>query len=181
MSRAASLATVAATAVAVLTLSACGGGAAAGAGTGTRAGGSAAAAWHVAMQCVRSHGYPSLRDPQIDSTGREDFGAQNGAVKRAFGDRRLAACRPYLDKIPNFGRKPPPTPAELHQLVLFAQCIRRHGTPDWPDPNARGAFPLPPRLLNQSKDGIVRLLAGCESLWNGKIAIQGPGDGRSGP
>jgi hypothetical protein len=169
------MSTAAATAAAVLALSGCGGGggaaAGAGAGAGTGASAAAAAAWHAAMQCIRSHGYPSLRDPQIDSSGGENFGAQVVAVKRAFGDRRILACKTYLKKIPNGSGPGPPTPAELHQLVLFAQCIRRHGTPDWPDPSPNGAFLLPLRILNQGKPGFLRMSAQCRSLWNGKISI----------
>jgi hypothetical protein len=145
------------------------------AGAGSAPAPSPAAAWHAAMQCIRGHGYPSLRDPQVDSSGQENFGTQGLAVKRAFGDKAvIAACKTYLDKVPSSGRKAPPTPAELHQLVLFAQCIRRHGTPDWPDPNRDGAFPLPPRIVNQGKPGYLRMSAACKSLWNKGIAIQGP-------
>jgi hypothetical protein len=30
--------------------------------------------------------------------------------------------------------------ADLHALLRVAACIRRHGFPDWPDPNSRGEF-----------------------------------------
>jgi hypothetical protein len=166
-------AVVAAAAAAALVLCA-----AAGAGSALAPSPSPAASWHAAMQCVRSHGYPSLRDPQIDSGGQENFGTQGLAVKQALGDRRIAAaCKTYLEKIPRPGRKVPPTPAEVHQLVLFAQCIRRHGTPDWPDPNRDGAFPLPSRILNQGKPGFLRMSAKCKSVWNKGIAIEGPPSG----
>jgi hypothetical protein len=137
-----------------------------------------AAAWHAVMQCVRSHGYPSLRDPRVNADGKEDFGTQGIAMKRVLGDKRITtACKTYLDKLPPRSGKRPPTPAELHQLVLFAQCIRRHGTPDWPDPAPNGAFRLPPRILNQGKPGFLRMSAACRSVWNNGITIEGPPSG----
>lgn len=32
-------------------------------------------------------------------------------------------------------RPSPPTAAQLAQLTRFAQCIRQHGVPDFPDPD----------------------------------------------
>ena len=34
--------------------------------------------------------------------------------------------------------------------MQLAQCIRRRGVADWPDPNPQGEFPLPPALMQKS-------------------------------
>jgi hypothetical protein len=143
--------------------------------SGAAAARSPAALWHQAMQCVRSHGYPSLRDPRLDAIGNADFGSQGPALKRALGQRSVqTACGKYFRQIPTFGQHAAVPPAELHQLVLFAQCIRRHGTPDWPDPRPDGSFPLPRRIVSQGKARIIPMIRPCQSLWNKRISFSAP-------
>jgi hypothetical protein len=46
-------------------------------------------------------------------------------------------------------------------MVLFSQCMRSHGLPDWPDPRADGTFPLNQRLMQTSKDSMRAQLTPC--------------------
>jgi hypothetical protein len=125
---------------------------------------------HELAQCLRTHGYPQIADPVVTSNGDRDFGAHGAQIKSAM--RALGrACRAQATALKGPGRRPP-TPAELHQLVLFAQCVRQHGVPDWPDPRPDGSFPLNQRLQHLDKRRFVSQVAACNHLTPDKrIAV----------
>ncbi|HEV8463358.1 MAG TPA: hypothetical protein VGQ38_21905 [Gaiellaceae bacterium] len=140
---------------------------------------SAAQAWHNLAQCFRSHGY-QIADPTVNADGTSSWSASAGPpphdvrkAERAVGD----ACDAAWHALPAQAVSPPPTQAELHAFVLFAQCMRANGLADWPDPNARGAFPLDDRLFALGKRGIMRQLHVCDKKLPGNgISISRPGD-----
>jgi hypothetical protein len=94
-------------------------------------------------RCVRSHGVPNWPDP--NSSGVFDkskltpqqLGASNSRVQAA-----QAACAHLL---PNGGSGP--NAAQLQQMkalgLTFAQCVRSHGVPNFPDPGSDGRIPDP--------------------------------------
>jgi len=82
--------------------------------------------------CMRRHGQPDFPDPSsngvfslndIDPNSPQYHGAQK-------------ACKNLLPKAS------PPSPAEqaklLEKALAFANCMRRHGEPDFPDPSSSG-------------------------------------------
>jgi hypothetical protein len=89
-------------------------------------------------RCMRSHGVPNWPDP--NSSGvfdkskltSQQLGATDAKVAAAE-----TACRGLL---PNGGSGP--TPAQLQQertqALKFSQCVRAHGGPNFPDPDAGG-------------------------------------------
>jgi hypothetical protein len=95
--------------------------------------------------CMRSHGVPNFPDP--DSQGHfkitggvsngKTFGVDTNSAQFKAADR---ACRKLQ---PNGGR---PTAAqqqqEQQQMLKYAQCMRSHGVPKFPDPKAGGALTL---------------------------------------
>jgi hypothetical protein len=96
--------------------------------------------------CMRSHGVANFPDP--DSKGRvlitsgvSANGQKTGVdVNSPQFDRARKACAKFQ---PNGGR---PTAAqqakEQQQMLKFAQCMRAHGVPKFPDPKAGGALTL---------------------------------------
>jgi hypothetical protein len=96
--------------------------------------------------CMRNHGISNFPDP--DSKGRIKItsGASAGGKKAGVDvhspqfDRARKACDKLL---PNGGR---PTAAEQQQeqqqMLKFAKCMRSHGVPKFPDPQAGGAQSL---------------------------------------
>jgi len=102
----------------------------------------ARAVWLDYAHCVRSHGFPNFPDPQVDSQGQASFG--NSTQTKTIGRQVQGACGSILNRLPASvrGNTSPVTPARLHQEVLFAGCMRRHGLPDWPDPRSDGTFQL---------------------------------------
>ena len=99
-------------------------------------------------QCVRQHGVPNFPDLTIDQrTGKVQVPPGTGKPPQSAID----ACRSIAARLPAEGRTRPPTAAEMAKLRELSRCIRQHGLPDWPDPDANGAFALPPRLRQGGK------------------------------
>ncbi|HEX6520061.1 MAG TPA: hypothetical protein VF070_08620 [Streptosporangiaceae bacterium] len=97
--------------------------------------------WLDYARCVRSHGFPDFPDPAVDSQGKPHFPASPQI--KSIGHREQGNCGSILNRLPAAAQgRTPITPAELHQDVLLAACMRRHGLPDWPDPRPDGTFRL---------------------------------------
>lgn len=120
--------------------------------------GSAQAAWHQVVLCARSHGMPDLPDPTIDASGHATF---PGITKQQIPQQTRAACQALFDRLNPSSSSHGYTQAQLHQLLGFARCMRSHGITDWPDPNANGEFPLPPRFAQLLKSAIRTQLIAC--------------------
>lgn len=130
------------------------------------------------VRCIRQHGAPNYPDPVLDENG--DWQPAPGAGKPP--QSAMNACRSIADRLPSSEKHSPPTAADMARLRGLAKCIRRNGIPDWPDPNADGAFPLPPRLARGGKPMFRTQLQACRQYFppKGKIAIQNPGAGNGG-
>jgi hypothetical protein len=98
---------------------------------------------------MRSHGIPDFPDPKISSNGsgtsvgmrvgtRGDLNPSNPTFKAAS-----RACRSLQ---PAGANPQPQTAQELATDVKFADCMRSHGYPSFPDPDSRGVFNLPPAI-----------------------------------
>jgi hypothetical protein len=116
-------------------------GGSAGATTTTSGQQAAAAVWRELVRCARANGMPNLPDPQIDSNGRASF--PNGTPNATASVRR--ACQSIYDRLPPSARDEEETrpPADMQALLRYARCMREHGVPDFPDPDAEGNFRAP--------------------------------------
>lgn len=89
-------------------------------------------------QCMRSHGLPNFPDPNASGQG---FGNQQQANQERSDPHfatAYSACQHLLPSAPSSnGTKVIPSQA---QLVRFAQCMRSHGVPNYPDPNPSGGL-----------------------------------------
>ena len=144
--RAAALAAVAAVAVAA---TACGSSAPS---AGSAAlGGSVTFAQEVALaRCMRSHGVPGFPDPSssggftLTTTPNGPKGAvdiDSSQVQAAYGACRhlLSGGGPSVAQLQQHLQQEQQTQQEaLPALVRFAQCMRSHGVPGFPDPPASG-------------------------------------------
>jgi len=87
----------------------------------------------VFARCMRLHGLPDFPDPNANGHGfgnqqQQDQERSNPHFGTAYSD-----CQHLLPSGPSSsGTKKIPSQA---QLVRFAQCMRSHGVPDYPDPN----------------------------------------------
>ncbi len=148
--RARAAAAITAMAAAALLAAACGGSpSSTGAGGSPNAGGSANSTSAVAYaSCMRSHGVPDYPDP--DSSGQLPKIAAASQV--GVSDSRLTAAQGACQALWPYQA---PTQAQQRQQLTddlkFAQCMRSHGVPNFPDPTAE---PSGPRfLISVSRDG----------------------------
>ena len=137
-------AAVIATAALALLAAACGGSPSSTVDT-PNAGGSATSTSAVAYShCIRSHGVPNYPDPssggQLPKGNAEQFGVSNSRLRTA----RRACQHMYPSNGGSFQRlmlceNTGDCPQAVVQHALtemrsFAQCMRSHGVPNWPDP-----------------------------------------------
>jgi hypothetical protein len=94
--------------------------------------------------CMRSHGVPNFPDPDSKgrikiTSGKSSNGQKTGVdVNSPQFKRARQACQKLL---PNGGRPSAAQQAQEQQAALkFAQCMRSHGVPKFPDPKAGGAL-----------------------------------------
>jgi hypothetical protein len=113
-------------------------------GTGEAASSTSAVAY---SQCVRAHGIPGFPDP--DSSGQI---SKQAILQLHVSDSLLSAA---TNACANLNPNQPPSAAQQRQQlaedVAFAQCMRAHGLPKFPDPtndNGRVAF-----VISVSQDG----------------------------
>lgn len=90
--------------------------------------------------CIRSHGMLGWPDPVLNPLTELPDWPQNAPRVPASIQQ---ACQGVADRLPSdVQQSQPPTPANMQALVRYARCMRAHGVPDWPDPNALGEFPM---------------------------------------
>jgi hypothetical protein len=97
-------------------------------------------------QCGRDHGYPALRDPVIEN-GEVHFPAVPGMTKeKMIAVGNIPECRRILNEMPSLSDRnrsnPPADPARMRQVRQYAQCLRKNGVPEFPDPKPDGSFPI---------------------------------------
>jgi hypothetical protein len=85
-------------------------------------------------QCMRAHGVPTFPDP---SATEGTLGAMVSAagidLQSPTVQAALAACKQYT---PTQSVTPTQSAAQNAQQLQFAQCMRSHGVPKYPDPSA---------------------------------------------
>jgi hypothetical protein len=120
--------------------------------------------------CMRSHGEPGYPDPQISSSGGQvhvqispgGLDPNSPAFKSASGQ-----CHRYL---PNGGAPPHDTPQNRAQQVKYADCMRAHGVPNFPDPSQDGGFDLPAGL-NPQAPRFEQAVQACHSEQPSSLSV----------
>jgi hypothetical protein len=98
--------------------------------------------------CMRSHGVPGFPDPEADSGVQIPLSLSTDPSP-AFTSA-IHACGHLIPT-----GAPPVVPASQQEAALrFAQCIRRHGVPSFPDPVYRDGHQIP---IPASADNAVSL------------------------
>jgi len=132
-------------------------------GTNTNASGPSKSAFQFS-RCMRANGAPNFPDPGPNGFPRST-NLQAPAVQHAMN-----ACQKYL---PPSGPAPQ-TPASVRREELaLAQCMRAHGVPNFPDPNASGniQFPVGDPLVSSpafqhAQNGPCRKYQGADEIGN---------------
>jgi hypothetical protein len=115
--------------------------------------------WHELVVCARTHGDPSLPDPTIDNQGQAHWPAGTAAPSKDT----ISACQSIYNRLPASVRDS--GAPDIQMEIKFAQCMRAHGLPDWPDPLPDGNYRLPADLQTSAKTGPVwdRIKAGWDA------------------
>jgi hypothetical protein len=127
--------------------------------------------WRQYAQCLRQHGAPNYPDPVQGTDG--SWGPPLNAPRPPR--TAINACRSSGGNLKAQMQREqrPLTAAEVGKLRQFAQCLRQHGLPDWPDPKADGSFAVPPRLRHVLKTPGQPALNACRQYITGPIRTSG--------
>jgi hypothetical protein len=135
---------------------------------------------------MRAHGLKDFPDPQTQSGGGISLSIKKGASSDLDPNSptfRSAsnACKKYA---PNGGKAKPLSTAEQQQFIRYAQCIRTHGVPNFPDPDfSGGGVRMKFVGVGPGNPGFDKAQKACRSMLpgaNGKgggigFSTQGPG------
>ena len=100
---------------------------------------------HTAAQCLRDHGVPNFPDPVVDTHGHIQYDQQViNNLPAAVSQAAQHACQSQINAAESHAAaaEPAATPQEIQQATQFAQCMRQHGWPHFPDPDSHGGFEL---------------------------------------
>ncbi len=117
-----------------LALAGCGGGAASSSTTGS---GDSTSALAFA-QCMRSHGVPNFPDPGTGRSVNAAPGSGLDPAAPAFQSAQSTCNKLVPGGGPRSGPAPAPSASDLHAALVWAECLRKHGVPDFPDPSTSG-------------------------------------------
>jgi hypothetical protein len=101
-------------------------------------------------QCMRTHGIPDYPAPQSNGQMQKIASGQQVGVSDSVLKSAETACQalwPYQGLTQAQGRQ------ELADAVMFAQCMRAHGLPKFPDPSTDPASGRAEFVISVSRDG----------------------------
>ena len=119
-------------------------------------------------QCIRANGYPEFPDPSPD-------GRMQLRLDPKAGGRLEAAQRACKDKMPAGmpGADQTVTPQRMQALLGFAQCMRKRGVREFPDPSPGGIFEIRDGAPELSAPHVKQALEACtESNPPGGLSIR---------
>ena len=117
--------------------------------------------------CMRSHGVPSFPDPEANAGIQIPVGLEQNPSP-AFTSAQKA-CQ---DLVPPAGGPPVASASHRAAAFKFAQCVREHGIPNYPDPTYQSGtrvIPPPPLSLSQFNQ-----LIASPAFQNASKACQSP-------
>ncbi|HEY5287187.1 MAG TPA: hypothetical protein VIJ50_08795 [Solirubrobacteraceae bacterium] len=118
--------------------------------------------------CMRAHGLPDFPDPKA---GGFLFRTGPGADPSSPAFKAAQTkCKKFLPPGPGSGS--PPSAKTLAHYLTVAQCMRRHGVPEFPDP--RTTVPSDPRAALGGGGGVISDIEGAVFLFPSRIDQQSP-------
>ena len=83
-------------------------------------------------QCMRSHGVPNFPDPVLTPSGGYGYRTIGIDPRSATFQAALQSCKALPSPWESTGRQL--SPAQQQAWLTWAECIRGHGVPNFPDP-----------------------------------------------
>ena len=121
----------------------------------------------AAVGCARKHGMPGVPDPVVGANGQVTVPGYTTAdltpAVRSACAAQLRAAGATSSTLPNVSA------SDMQALLRWAACMRAHGLPRWPDPNAQGVFHVKSADAGTLVTG-NRAEAACGSLRGGTLA-----------
>ncbi len=117
-------------------------------------------------QCMRSHGVPDFPDPSA-AGGFSIGGAPGGSTLTVdgttFGGPRFESAVKTCKLFGGGTSPPPPSAQQRRDAVAFAQCMRKHGVPNFPDPTfpANGGIASKVPLTSQASPAFQKAAQAC--------------------
>jgi hypothetical protein len=91
--------------------------------------------------CMRRHGVPNFPDPN----GQGQVSIKSGSGIDPRSPKFKAAQQTCQKLLPNGGEQSPAQQAQqLRQATAFAECMRKHGVSNFPDPSSSGGIQISP-------------------------------------
>ena len=118
--------------------------------------------------CVRSHGVPAVPDPGTRGW-KAVLGSQAPAVLAAEStcERLVPGAMPTSQS-----QTQTQTPGQFAAILAFADCIRHHGFPKFPDPTSTGELThamVAAAGINVRQPAATQAANGCVSVTHGVI------------
>lgn len=136
-------------------------------GTTASGGSSTSSAYQKALayaQCIRAHGVPDYPDPNSQGQFIVQNGSSNtlGNVSASVRDAASKACQKLLP--PSMAQGPSGAQGQrTSDQLKFAECMRSHGEPNFPDPASNGSLTLPSGM-NAESPQFRNAEKACQSL-----------------
>jgi hypothetical protein len=133
---------------------------------------------HEYSQCVRDHGVPAYPDMVVIAghlTLPDNTEGDAGSAALRAAPAAQQACQPILARLPAAAQKDQaPSAQDREALLKFAQCLRTHGIPEWPDPQADGSFPIAGTpLADEAKSARMQAATqACKQFWDKGISVK---------
>jgi hypothetical protein len=117
-------------------------------------------------KCMRANGVPNFPDPKPG--GGFLFQARAGLVDSPLFKAAQAKCHKLLPEGPGSG--PPPSAQTLARFLKIAQCMRKNGVYDFPDPRTS----VPPNPFGSDGAGVISDIEGVILVFPSTIGQQSP-------
>lgn len=120
----------------------------------------------AAIECARKHGMPNAPDPVLGANGQVTF---PGGAPTPTPEVQSACAAQIRVAEASSSTLPNVSAADMQALLSWAACMRAHGLPRWPDPNAQGVFHVKSADAGTRAQG-DRANAACRSLRGNTLA-----------
>lgn len=120
-------------------------------------------------RCLRSSGVPNFPDPKPGGGFLFHTGAGVDPSSAAFKAAQ-AKCKQFMPPGPSSGS--PPSAQTLAHYLKIAQCMRRNGISNFPDPQT--TVPSNPRAALGGGNGVISDIEGAILVFPGTIDHQSP-------
>jgi hypothetical protein len=117
-------------------------------------------------KCMRASGVPNFPDPKAG--GGFLFHARIGLINSPLFKAAQAKCHKLLPPGPGSG--PPPSAQTLAHFLKVAQCMRKNGVSDFPDPLTS----VPPNPFGSGGAGVISDIEGVILVFSSTIDQQSP-------